>query len=469
MPHMSHVYPYIITVSSEKGGVGKTTLATNLAIFLKALSEDLPVTVFSLDNHFTVDKMFEIKGQKPKGTVADILMEVPGHQLLHTGQYGVNYIPSSADLPELRHAVTGPMVLSRLLATSQIPGILIIDTRPDLDILTQNALYAADRVIIPVKDMASMENCRNIFALFDTRGMDRSSLCIIPCLVDERIKFDGPFKDQKSLIRAFTLNRGYRSFDTIISKSPKVESLNTNPDGRVYPILTHARGTEVYGQFYRLASQILDEISATKERRAALFHQWLTSEDQRKKDAFYARMSGVKGECLVCRAPIAPSSSAGAAFYCETADSTVRGFVEEQCFLNLLRSDIYQLPATLPTDDPTWLLLKDAARQSSFIFRPLANGGGNLVEFSRFDKSGSHLLSKQYRYPVATAGTKLPLQSLLGETLIGDDAALGAGYLLVHPVSAEEPQRILREDAYRVFSKLKRRLGELLQTPPPLN
>ncbi len=43
--------PYIVTISSEKGGVGKTTLATNLAIYLKALHEDLPVTLLSFDNH----------------------------------------------------------------------------------------------------------------------------------------------------------------------------------------------------------------------------------------------------------------------------------------------------------------------------------------------------------------------------------------------------------------------------------
>ena len=48
---------YIITISSEKGGVGKTTLATNLAIYLKALHEDLPVTLLSFDNHFSGDRM----------------------------------------------------------------------------------------------------------------------------------------------------------------------------------------------------------------------------------------------------------------------------------------------------------------------------------------------------------------------------------------------------------------------------
>src|SRR5210317_323144 len=94
---------FVIAVASEKGGVGKTTIATNLAVYLKALREDLPVTVASFDNHFSVDQMFAL-GAKPESGVEALLRNEIPQNLVTLGQYGVQYIASSRRLQPPAHA-----------------------------------------------------------------------------------------------------------------------------------------------------------------------------------------------------------------------------------------------------------------------------------------------------------------------------------------------------------------------------
>ena len=164
--------PYVVVVSSEKGGVGKTTLATNLAIYLKALHEDLPVTLCSFDNHFSVDQMFRInKRTNGKGDVVSLFNGGRPDHLVETGEFGVQFIPSNNDLASTHQNLDGPDILARKLSESDLSGILIIDTRPVLDIFTQNALFCADRVIVPVKDAPSLENCKHLYHFFDDHGL----------------------------------------------------------------------------------------------------------------------------------------------------------------------------------------------------------------------------------------------------------------------------------------------------------
>ena len=456
-----HAYPYTITISSEKGGVGKTTLATNLAIYLKAMREDLQVTIFSFDNHFTIDKMFELKKRTDDTSdVHALLMGAKAGEVVQTGQYGVGFIPSSTELGDIHERFKGPMTLTQMLAESGISGVVIIDTRPDLNILTQNALYAADRVLIPVKDLPSLENCKNIFALFDQRGIDKKSLALIPCLIDSRIKFDGIFKDQKTLLRAIAVNRGYRCLDTYISKSPKVEGLNTNPEGKIYPILTHARGTEVHGQFMEITRDILRSVDATTETRACLYHTWLLEKQANKKEAYLARLEGLAERCLICGAILSETPD-DRSFYFETSDRSARGFLHGNCVSSMLCSTLYGMQESDPAFDAARTLVANKATRAVSVLLPRITSESCRLDYRQFSMAGEQLLQKNVEMPGFDVGelngVHDRLYLLLNEALAGFEGTIRQeSWLSVYPVDPDAPETVLHEESYKTIHRLQK-------------
>ncbi len=248
----------VVTVSSNKGGVGKTTFACNLAIYLRAMREDVPVLLFTFDDQPMPSRMFAIDDEKPSDTIVTGFRQGNLKSAIRLGQYGVHYVPTSTQVAELKSEITSQSDLWQVLVRTDWNGLVIIDTKSDLEILTQNAIAASDLSIVLVSDQASLVESKKVFDLFDEWGRPHERARLLLSLVDLRIKFrDGEDHDILAVLLGQIRRLGYPLFESFISRSPSIEALYTNPDERAYSILQRAPKSLIHKQMHHLADDVL--------------------------------------------------------------------------------------------------------------------------------------------------------------------------------------------------------------------
>lgn len=146
----------IISVSNQKGGVGKTTTAINLAASIGTL--DKKVLVIDLDPQGNTTSGLGFNKKEVKISSYDVLEKdaSPEEATLKTDFKNLDLIPSHINLAAMDSGISlfsgkESKLKNKISHLKNIYDYILIDCSPSLGIITINAFCASDSVLIPIQ------------------------------------------------------------------------------------------------------------------------------------------------------------------------------------------------------------------------------------------------------------------------------------------------------------------------------
>jgi len=249
----------IVAITNQKGGVGKTTTAVNLAAGLaqKGLSTLLVDTDPQANSTMSNTDLRQVEGNMFDVLTGRLRLD---EVIIQAGQENLWVAPSRIAMAKLEVAMVGELdapyrLKDRLDEIADQYQAIVIDTPPTLGLTTVNALVAATHVIIPIQSSYfALEGTDDLLDTIDKiKARPNTELKVLGVLIT---MFDRRTILARQVAEEIKGVFGDLVFDTTITKSVRLEESPAHQCS----IFKHAPDSSGAYEYYRLSEEVLERV-----------------------------------------------------------------------------------------------------------------------------------------------------------------------------------------------------------------